>query len=70
MHITPHIPLSPRFAPLLTIAVFAGLVMLGFKLYHWQFLRVHTSIYIVGSLLVYWFSTSGAHKGWRMEAGP
>ncbi|KAK2078539.1 hypothetical protein QBZ16_003379 [Prototheca wickerhamii] len=51
--------LKSRFAPLLTIAVFVGLVMLGFKLYHWQFLRVHTSIYIVGSLLVYWFSTSG-----------
>lgn len=47
-----------RFLPLLTLAVMAGLGLLGQRLYHAAFMR-HPAIYIAGALVVWWFSVSG-----------
>ncbi|KAL4425744.1 hypothetical protein ABPG75_009760 [Micractinium tetrahymenae] len=54
-----HAPLiSPRLMPLVSLAVLACIVFVGYKLYYAPFMR-HQALYAVGALCVYWFSVSG-----------
>ncbi|KAL4445853.1 hypothetical protein ABPG77_009052 [Micractinium sp. CCAP 211/92] len=54
-----HAPLiSPRVLPLVSLAVLACIVYVGYKLYYAPCMR-HQALYAVGALCIYWFSVSG-----------
>lgn len=51
-------PTCCRVMPLLSLAVLACIVFVGYKLYYAPFMR-HQALYAVGALCIYWFSVSG-----------
>lgn len=48
--------------PLVSLAVLACIVLVGYKLYYAPFMR-HQALYAVGALCIYWFSVSGELQG-------
>ncbi len=62
-------PPCRRVLPLVSLAVLACIVYVGYKLYYAPFMR-HQALYAVGALCIYWFSVSGeraAQRGWAQE---